>query len=117
MSVGHSGGEAPSRWRRGFVLVIVLVVVAMLALAAYTFAGLMGTHYGAAKLSGRQLQTRLLVESGIEKIRMYLMQDDATRMEAGGHFNNPAIFQAVPVLMHNDADAACGLLGARFQSG
>lgn len=98
-----SRGGVLVRWRRGFVLVIVLVVVAMLALAAYTFAGLMGTHYGAAKLGGRQLQTRLLVESGIEKIRMYLLMDDAARMESGGHFNNPSIFQAVPVLMHNDA--------------
>ena len=33
---------------------------------------------------------------------MYLMQDDATRDEAGGHFNNPNYFQAIPVLVHED---------------
>ena len=89
--------------RRGIVLVVVLVVVAMLALAAYTFAGLMVTHYGAAKLSGRQLQSRALVESGMEAVRLYLMQDDAARSDAGGHFNNPSYFQGIPVLIHDDA--------------
>jgi DNA uptake protein ComE-like DNA-binding protein len=89
--------------RRGMILVVVLVVVALLALAAYTFAGLMVTNYGAAKLSGRQLQARALVESGVEAVRLYLMQSDAARNEAGGHFNNSDYFQAVPVLTHEDA--------------
>jgi len=84
------------------ILVIVLVVVALLSLAAYTFAELMATHYGAAKLNGRQIQARLLVESGAEAVRLYLMQDDAARDEAGGHFNNPGFFQAIPVLAGND---------------
>ncbi len=88
--------------RRGMILVVVLVVVALLALAAYTFAELMITHYGAAKLSGRQLQTRVLAESGAEAIRLYLMQDDASREEAGGHFDNPGFFQAIPVLTNED---------------
>jgi hypothetical protein len=96
-------GTSKSPARRGFVLVVVLIVVALLALAAYTFAGLMVTHYGAAKLSGRQLQTRALVESGVEAVRLYLMQDEAARTDAGGHFNNPDYFQAVPVLVHDDA--------------
>lgn len=89
--------------RRGAVLVIVLVVVALLALAAYTFADLMVTHQAAAQLHGRQLQARALAESGSDAVRLYLMQDEATREEAGGHYNNPTFFQAVPVLM--DADA------------
>ena len=93
----------PHAARRGIILVVVLVVVALLALAAYTFAGLMVTHYGAAKLSGRQLQTRALVESGVEAVRLYLMQDEAARDDAGGHFNNPDYFQGIPVLIHDDA--------------
>ncbi|MHB8970600.1 MAG: type II secretion system protein GspK [Pirellulaceae bacterium] len=102
-------GQCPKHTRparppqRGIVLVVVLVVVALLALAAYTFAGLMVTHYGAAKLSGRQLQARALVESGMESVRLYLMQDDAARSDAGGHFNNPSYFQGIPVLVHDDA--------------
>ena len=88
--------------RQGMIIVVVLVVVALLALAAYTFAQLMVTHLGAAKLSGRQLQCRAIVESGAEAVRLYLMQDDASRDEAGGHFNNPNYFQANPILMHQD---------------
>ncbi len=85
------------------IIVVVLIVVALLSLAAYTFAQLMVTHYGASTLSGRQLQCRAIVESGAEAVRYYLMQDDAARDEAGGHFNNPSYFQTIPVLMHQDA--------------
>ncbi len=88
------------------ILIVVLLVVALLALAAYTFAGLMVTHYGAAKLNGRQLQARALMESGVEFVRMYLLQTEAARMDAGGHFDNPTLFQANPVLPTNVPDAA-----------
>ncbi len=90
------------RQRRGMIIVVVLVVVALLALAAYTFAQLMVTHYGASQLSGRQLQCRTIVESGAEAVRLYLMQDDTGREDAGGHFNNPTYFQAIPVLTQQD---------------
>ena len=96
----HHGRGASS----GVILVVVLVVVALLSLAAYTFAELMLTHYRAAQMNSRRLQTRMLVESGTEAVRIYLMQDEATRDEAGGHFNNPTYFQAVPVLISNDLD-------------
>lgn len=91
-----------SRPRRGMVLVVVLVVVALLSLAAYTFAQLMLTQYEAAKLSGRQVQTRALVESGVDTVRLFLMQDEATRNEAGGLLNNPSYFQGIPVLLFDD---------------
>ncbi len=84
------------------ILVVVLVVVALLTLAAYTFAKLMVTHYGAAKLTGRQLQCRAIVESGAEAVRLYLMQTQAVRDDAGGHFNNPNYFQAIPILTQQD---------------
>ncbi|MFO7905952.1 MAG: general secretion pathway protein GspK [Planctomycetota bacterium] len=88
--------------RRGVIIVVVLVVVALLTLAAYTFAELMLTHYESAQLSGRQLRSRNLVDSGVEAVRMYLIGDEAMREEAGGDFNNPMFFQAVPVAMSND---------------
>jgi len=84
------------------ILVVVLVVVALLSLAAYTFAELMLTHYGAAKVGGRQVQARAIVESGVESVRAYLIQDKATREEAGGHFENPSLFRGIPVLMNPD---------------
>lgn len=84
------------------IIVIVLVVVALLSLAAYTFAELMVTHYGAATVSGRHLQARAMAESGAEAVRFYLMQNEATRQDAGGHFDNPSYFQGIPVLVHED---------------
>ncbi len=85
--------------RAGVVLIVVLIVCAMLTLAAYTFASLMVTYRSAAKIANRQCQAEQVVESGAESVRLFLMQDRATREENGGQFDNPALFQAVPVVM------------------
>ena len=92
----------PRRARRGAVLIVVLVVVAMLSLAGYTFTHMMLTHQQAAQLHGRQIQARVLVDSGVEYVRTYFTQEEATRDEMGGHYLNPTVFQAVPVMV--DAD-------------
>ncbi len=88
--------------RRGVVLIIVLVVVIVLALAAYTFSDLMVAHRRVATVNGKQLQARLLVQSGVEAIKQYLATDEATRLEAGGHFNNPTYFQTAVVIPEQD---------------
>ena len=90
---------------RGVVLIIVLVVVVVLSLAAYTFSSLMQTHRHAVKLSGQQLQTRMLVDSGVEMVKQYLSTDAATREEMGGHFDNPAMFQGVTVIPGTELDS------------
>ena len=87
-----------SKRRRGVVLIIVLVVVTVLALAAYTFSDLMVSHRRVATVNGQRLQARLLVYSGMEVVKQYLMQDEASREQSGGHFNNPAAFQGIPVI-------------------
>lgn len=84
--------------RRAIVLIIVLVVVTVLSLGAYTFSSLMLTHREAVKLNGQRLQTRMLVDSGVELVNQYLKQDEATREEMGGAFDNPGMFQGVTVL-------------------
>ena len=89
--------------RRAIVLVIVLVVVVVLSLAAYTFTDLMQAHRKAAILSGKQIQARLLVDSGVDAVKLYLMSDEATREEMGGHYNNPFFFQAAKVIPATDA--------------
>ncbi|MEX0818154.1 MAG: type II secretion system protein GspK [Pirellulaceae bacterium] len=91
-----------TRRRRGVVLIIVLVTVIVLALAAYSFCDLMLAHRRVATVSGKQLQARMLVQSGVEAIKQYLATDEATRMEAGGHFNNPMYFQAAVVIPAQD---------------
>ena len=90
------------RRRRGVVLIVVLVVVAMLALAGYTFTHMMLTHQHAAQLHGRQIQARVLVDSGVEYVRTFFTQEEATRVEMGGHYLNPPVFQAVPVMVDTD---------------
>lgn len=90
------------RAKRGLVLVIVLVVVMFLALGAYSFTDLMLTHEEAAQLTGRQVQTRLLVDSGIEATRYFLSQSKAARIEAGGVFNNPTQFKGLKIVTDED---------------
>ncbi len=90
------------RRRNGVVLIIVLVVVIVLALAAYSFSDLMVAHRRVATVNGKRLQARMLVQSGVELIKQYLATDEATRLEAGGHFDNPTYFQGIVVLPEQD---------------
>ena len=39
-----------------------------------------------------------MADSGVETVRMFLMQDRLTRAESGGHIDNPAMFAALPVI-------------------
>jgi type II secretory pathway component PulK len=89
---------------RGVVLVIVLVVVAALALTAYAFSDLMFTHNEAAVLHGRQIQSDALVASGVDTIRVFLAQDTASQLEAGGHFDNAGRFRAKTVVSGDQPD-------------
>jgi DNA uptake protein ComE-like DNA-binding protein len=82
-----------SRPRRGIVLIIALVVVAMLSLGAYAFSELMLTESEAVDLYGQQLQARALAESGIDVARLFLRQDWETRYQNGGVYDNPGKFQ------------------------
>ncbi len=50
-------------------MVLVLIVVAMLSLAGYTFNELMFSANRASRLSGRQAQATYLVESGVEVLK------------------------------------------------
>ncbi len=75
------------------VLVLVLVVIALLTLACFTFSKLMLTARKAARLSARQTQARLLADSGVDVARLFLSMDPLTQTEYGGWYNNPAQFQ------------------------
>jgi len=83
--------------RRGTVLIVVLVVVTIMSLVAYTFAELMRNEHRAAKLHGRRVQTRVLADSGLAMLQAYFMQDAALRVESGGHYDNPDQFGGVLV--------------------
>ena len=84
--------------RAGVALLIVLIIITMLALSAYTFCNLMIAEKEAAVLAGRQVQAKMLVDSGVDQVRLFLELPESQRLDAGGSFNNPSIFQAVPVI-------------------
>ena len=96
------GNRGERRRRRGPILIIVLVVVAILALSGYTFSELMITHYESTIYSGRQVQSRALVSSGVDAARWFLTQPDEIRADLGGIYDNPAIFQAQLIVPDTD---------------
>ncbi|MCA9081853.1 MAG: hypothetical protein KDA58_14935, partial [Planctomycetaceae bacterium] len=62
--------------RQGTALFVVLVVLVMLTLAAYTFSGTMLDERKASEMSTRDIQSRLLAESGIEYVAAMLENPD-----------------------------------------
>jgi len=89
--------------RRAMVLVIVLVAISLLSLAGYTFAEMMFAEHEAVHIHGRGIQTRALVDSGVELVKLYLEQTPDVLQEIGGLYDNPALFQGVPVIDHTSA--------------
>jgi type II secretory pathway component PulK len=89
--------QYPQR-REGFFLVVVLVVVAVATLAAYSFTETMLAYDEATHLSGDHVQTRAAAESGVEMTRLLLSQSAEMRDSAGGVLNNAAMFQAVTIV-------------------
>ena len=89
-------GRSSSR-RSGMVLLLVLVVVVALSFSAYTFTVIMRTEQEAAQMTGRRIQSRYLVDSGVDTIRLYLSQTDTLIEESGGTYDNPTQFQALTV--------------------
>jgi len=87
-----------NRRLRGSALMIVLVVVMIVSLGAYTFSELMFTHNETATLSSQNIQAKWLVDAGIDVARLHLLQPHDQRMSAGGDFDNPTLFQAVNVI-------------------
>ena len=79
------------------VLVIVLVVIAVLTLASYTFSELMLTEHQATRVVARQAQARALAESGAEMVRIFVQQTSDAISQAGGTYDNATQFQGVVV--------------------
>ena len=98
----HSWFPSPASNRRGLVLILVLIVIAMLSLGAYSFTDLMLAQHEAQMLTGRQMQTRVLVDSGVEAVRMFLAQPEAQRTENGGIYENDERFRGVTIIADED---------------
>src|SRR4051812_509780 len=79
------------------VLIIVLVVVAVLSLAGYSFIELMFTENRSARVVSQQGQARMLVQSGADLLRLYLSQTADQLLQSGGTYDNAAQFQGLIV--------------------
>lgn len=88
--------------RRGFFLVLVLIVIVVATMAVYSFTELMLAYDDAAYLAGDVVQARVNVESGAESVRLMLSQPPDSRVDFGGIYNNPQMFQAVTVSPGDD---------------
>lgn len=104
MIARHPRRSSPS----GMVIVVVLIVIAMLSLAGFTFAEIMFTEHKAARLGGRELQARVLLESGTTLVETLLDQPSEARSELGGLYDNPDELAAVAVVVPDESLAAHG---------
>lgn len=87
--------SAPTR--RASVLLLVLVVVAMMSLATGSYLVSMHNEHTATRHVGTHQQARLLAESGIEFLKVFLAQTDEAISLQGGVQDNPSSMQAILV--------------------
>ncbi|QDV53135.1 type II secretion system minor pseudopilin [Gimesia fumaroli] len=85
--------ETASHVRAGSTLLVVLVVVVMLSLGAYTFSELMIVEMEATNIYGRSIQSRELALSGIELAAAYV--GDRTEVDGWNSYHNPDQFQNI----------------------
>jgi len=91
--------------RAGSTLLVVLVVVVMLSLGAYTFSELMIVEVEATNIYGRSIQSRELALSGIELAAAYI--GDRSDIDGWNSYHNPDQFQNKN-LLPSDAPRASG---------
>lgn len=87
--------------RKGSILIVVLVVIVLLSLSAYAFTSLMQTEEEATRLMTRRIQSKYLIDSGVDYTRLFLSYDNATIREKGGLWDNQE-FQNVPVVVDRE---------------
>lgn len=78
--------------RRGFVLILVLVVVAIATLACFTFMRSMLYSKEDSQISVRRFQARMCAESGLQAVRLFVAQPRQVRMDMGGDWENDMFY-------------------------
>ena len=66
LSRPHTLRRANERQRRGFVLLVVTIVVILLSLAAWSYMNKMSVEQEATMMYGRDVEARMAAESAIE---------------------------------------------------
>src|SRR5436305_11092250 len=84
-----------ARRRQGFVLIAVLVVITLLALAAYQYSELMTSEYKAVEAASRATQARALANSGVHYAAALLSDPNSfTGTLNSNPYNNQSVFQS-----------------------
>ncbi|MCC6508184.1 MAG: hypothetical protein IT423_03700, partial [Pirellulaceae bacterium] len=84
--------------QRGFLLIMVLLVVSMVSLAALNFSESMLIAHESSRLDSLRFQARNMVESGIQVARVFVAQPPLLRTEMGGAWDNAQKFQAINIV-------------------
>ena len=87
------------RPRGGSILLIVLVTVAILALSVLSFSSLMLVEERAARVMTRRVQSKYLVDSGMEYTRLFLARPESEIVESGGLWDNEETFRGVSAVV------------------
>lgn len=95
--------------RRGMVLFVVVIFVAMVSLAGLSYVAVMSMEHKAVRLRGEELQVEMAIGSGIEAIRAHLTQSAANTRSARFRDDPQRRFRGVVV-----ADDSAGGRRTRF---
>lgn len=85
---------------RGFLLIMVLLVISMVSLAALNFSESMLVAHETSRLDSQRFQARMMVESGLQTARLFVASTPIMRTEQGGAWDNPQKFQAINIVPH-----------------
>ena len=93
--------------RKGFLLLVVMLVVSAISLGALSYSRSMMTGREEAAIAGEAIQARYAADSGIDAARLFLAYPRDQRTESGGTYSNPNMFQAVSVLQGRGQTNVC----------
>ncbi|MCA9214379.1 MAG: general secretion pathway protein GspK [Planctomycetales bacterium] len=85
------------RRRSGVVLFVVVIVIALVSLAAYSFSILMRSELHAARLHADQVQTQMMTESGLSYLNSWAESTRSQRESFGGIEVNELLFRNILV--------------------
>lgn len=97
ISARHGSTTAKRHHRQGLILITVMIVIAIISLAGYSFSALMFTERKAVTLQGDELKLGCVADSGAEYLQAYLSQSPELRHQIGTPFENPELFQGIVV--------------------
>jgi len=83
--------------RRGIVLFVVMVLVAMVAFAGFGFVSMMSTEYQSTRRHGDDLQAAQAIASAESLVLNFAQWSETQRAESGGHSHNPGMFRGIPL--------------------